>query len=608
MTAASLPSPQDVAAAGRLADVLAAVELLGRPVPLERRDRALTDRLRIVYLVARAGSGDGDRLLHVQATQLAALGAEVTVLARGHPGDAELDHHDRRAGARARPRRVPYGESITDAVPPCDLIVASSWEFVLPARMLALAPVVVFERGVLHALGDVPAHIRSVVEASLHAAAAVFAVGAAARSALESGYGIDCRELPAAVDLALFHPGPRRGGPGRRCRDVLVVAGDDGGGDERDAARRVVAALRGLRPGLTTTLVGPPVCAAEEIWETVCARSEADRAGLYRSGRVFVSTAERELVDVTPLEMMASGTPVVAWRHPGIAGYARDGENALLVAPGDVAGIAGAVHAVLEDEVLAARLAAAGRRTAAALSWGELAPRLLESYVDVVRGTRISPPLGGFAVSLGGLRFARPSDAAQLRARLGSCTTRAVALPVSQPALGSWRVVRWRVVARRDQGEDTVTRVYLPARSAHPLDDAPAQGCIDLLRAGEAERALAELVERCERATRDEQAVLGRWVVLAMLAAHRSDDALDLARAFATDFPTHPDYVVLAVVAALAAQRPVELAGPLEAVALLGAGARYDEWFDDPAGLLAAALAGRADLVPIASGETAAGG
>jgi len=608
-------------AAGRLADVLAAVELLGRRLPLERRDRALSDRLRIVYLVARTGWSDGERLLLAQATQLAALGAEVTVLTRGHLDDVDRDlkehrakhrtpeHRvaERRAGARARLRRVPYGESITDAVPPCDLVVAGSWEFVLPARMLALAPVVLCERGALHALGDVPEHIRAVVEASLRAAVTVFALGATARAALESSYGVDCCELPATVDLAVFHPGPRRAAVGQRSRDVLLVGSDDGRAGQIEAARHVVAGLRTLRPGLTTTWVGPQPSTSEAPWEVVPAPSESARADLYRSGRVFVSTSAHELAAVTPLEMMASGTPVVAWSHPGATGYLSDGKNALLVPDGDVDGLVAAALAVLDDDVLAARLVAAGRRTAALRSSGAFAPQLLESYARVVRGARIAPPLGDFAVTLGGLRFARPSHAAQLRARLGSCTTRSVALPVSQPGIGSWRVVRWRVVARRDEGEVGVTRVYLPARSEHPLDDAPAQDCLDLLRAGEPERALDGLIERCEHATRDEQAVLGRWLVLAMLAALRPDDAFDLARAFAKDFPTHPDYLVLAVVAARAAKRPVELAGPLEAVALLGAGARHDEWFEDPAGLLAAALAGEVEAVGIGTGRSAAG-
>ncbi|HVC26172.1 MAG TPA: hypothetical protein VND23_10475, partial [Acidimicrobiales bacterium] len=232
----------------------------------------------------------------------------------------------------------------------------------------------------------------------------------------------------------------------------------------------------------------------------------------------------------------------------------------------------------------------AGLETARAYGWHVVGPRLLEQFRDVVATVAPAPPVSGYAVRLGGLRFARPGDAARLRARLGACTTRDVALPVSQPAFDGYRSVRWRVVARRPEGEEGVTRVYLPARSERLLDDSPNQAGIDLLRAGHAEQALERFVEDCERGTRAEQAVLGRWVVLAMLESGRPAAARELALAFASDFPTHPDYVLLAVRCAIAARRPADLSGPMARVRLVGVGARHDEWFEEPYRLLAEEL------------------
>jgi hypothetical protein len=421
MTLARLPRPEDIAAAGRLVDVLAAAELHGRPLPVTRQDRALSDRIRIVYLVAGVGRDAWEELLLAQATELAALGADVTVLARVRPNRSSeprssTELREQRSGPRARLRRVPYGEALTDAVPPCDLIVAGSWELVLPARMLGFAPVVLFEQGELQVLGDVPPHIHEVVAASLRAAMVTFARGEEVRSSLSLDYGVEAREVP------------------------------------------------------------------------------------------------------------------------------------------------------------------------------DLARELLAQYGDVVRSCALAPPLGDFTVRLGGLRFARPGAAARLRARLGACTTHEVALPISQPVLGQYRAVRWRVVAHRDGGEEGTTRVYLPARSDRPLEDAPQQEGLELLRAGRADEALAGFSASCQQGTRADQAVLGRWVVLAMLGAGRADDACEVAVAFARDFPIQPDYILLAVRCARAARYPVELSGLLRRMRLLGAGARYDEWFEDPYALLKESL------------------
>jgi glycosyltransferase involved in cell wall biosynthesis len=69
--------------------------------------------------------------------------------------------------------------------------------------------------------------------------------------------------------------------------------------------------------------------------------------------------AERSTGQVFFFEAMAMGKPVVATRCIGTMDYIRDGENGLLVEPGDAAGLADAVNRLLRDPALAARLAAA---------------------------------------------------------------------------------------------------------------------------------------------------------------------------------------------------------------------------------------------------------
>ncbi|HVC25806.1 MAG TPA: glycosyltransferase family 4 protein [Acidimicrobiales bacterium] len=596
MNAARPPSPVEIVAAGRLGDVLEAVDLHGHPLPRIRRDRSLPDRLRIVYLVARVGVGEGERLLLAQARELAALGADVTVLVRAHPDDADEGPGERRIGTRARMRRVPYGEAMAEAVPPCDLIVAGSWEFVVPARLLGLAPVVLFEQGELEGLGDVPDGIHEVVAGALRSASVTFAVGERAPGELRASYGVVARSAPGVVDLGTFRPATGRAAPPAEQRDGLVYSGSDLlAWDRVDDARKVVARAgtsHGQRALWVDPQAGPVGCrrGVEPFAERIAAPAREDLAQLLRRARVFLSTAARTGFATAPLEAMAAGATVVSSAHPGVLAYAEHGRNALLAPVGDVEGLADAVRRVLDDPELASRLARAGLETARAFGWQVVGPRLLEQFRDVVATVAPAPPVSGYAVRLGGLRFVRPGDAARLRARLGACTTRDVALPVSQPAYDGYRVVRWRVVARRDGAGAGTTRVYLPARSERPLADAPHQEGIDLLRAGRAEEALERFVTRCEKGSSAEQVVLGRWIVLAMLGAGRPSAAAELAAAFATDYPTHPDYVVLGVRCALAARRPTDVSGPMARVRLLGVGARHDEWFDEPHRLLAGEL------------------
>jgi glycosyltransferase involved in cell wall biosynthesis len=61
------------------------------------------------------------------------------------------------------------------------------------------------------------------------------------------------------------------------------------------------------------------------------------------------------------LEAMAAGKPVIASRIGGVDELVADGENGLLVPPGDPHALAGAIRGLLDDSERAGRLAAAGQ-------------------------------------------------------------------------------------------------------------------------------------------------------------------------------------------------------------------------------------------------------
>ncbi len=67
---------------------------------------------------------------------------------------------------------------------------------------------------------------------------------------------------------------------------------------------------------------------------------------------------------LVPIEAMGIGRPVVATARGGAAGYLRDGENALVVAPEDPAALAAAVRRLADDSALRAHLREGGRLTA----------------------------------------------------------------------------------------------------------------------------------------------------------------------------------------------------------------------------------------------------
>jgi glycosyltransferase involved in cell wall biosynthesis len=194
--------------------------------------------------------------------------------------------------------------------------------------------------------------------------------------------------VPGAVDTTRFRPGPA----GTEGDPTLLYHGRV---DRRKGILDLLDALDRLdRPAdLVVSGIGPDLDAARERAEGDDRVRFTGYAGydaapdVYRHGGVFVSPTYAEGFSNTILEAMASGLPVVSTRAVGVLDCVRDGENGLLVEPGDVDALAGALDRVLGDRALRERLAATAlAEVRATYAWPRVAGLIAGAY-ERVRGT-----------------------------------------------------------------------------------------------------------------------------------------------------------------------------------------------------------------------------
>jgi glycosyltransferase involved in cell wall biosynthesis len=81
--------------------------------------------------------------------------------------------------------------------------------------------------------------------------------------------------------------------------------------------------------------------------------------GLLKAADAAVLTSAWENFPHGVVEALAVGTPVIATRTGGVSEVVQDGDNGLLVEPGDAPAFAAAVRRFLGDESLRERLRAA---------------------------------------------------------------------------------------------------------------------------------------------------------------------------------------------------------------------------------------------------------
>ena len=80
---------------------------------------------------------------------------------------------------------------------------------------------------------------------------------------------------------------------------------------------------------------------------------------LFRDADVFVLPSRGECLSVVLMEAGAAGLPIVATDVGALREAARDGENAIVVRPGDVTELRAAIERIVDDDELRARLGAA---------------------------------------------------------------------------------------------------------------------------------------------------------------------------------------------------------------------------------------------------------
>lgn len=597
-----LPTPDQVLAAARsdeLRELNAWVEAdLDLPV-LRRacRDRGDRRRLRLVYLVPVTWPGGGARVLFDHVNQLSAGGDEVTVVSHFPPPDW--------TALGGRFVQVPFGQPLASAIPDCDLIVAGIWSQILLARQAAIAPVIHFEQGSPQLFGTLDPHTLVTMSAAVRGADASLAAGEACATTLSERFGVACELVASGVDCHRFRP---PGSPGAR-RHVLFSGLAADPDDGIDLARLIAAGLATSHPQVEMVWITPELPAEVPFGRAVVSPSLDELAALYREALVAVGTSRLGPLGPASLEAMASGTPVVAAADDGWPSHLRHEDNALLAPIGDAAALLALVRRVLDEPALAARLAESGLSTARATSLPVVIGEVRAVFAGVLEraaaegdeASEADDVSGADAhgaddaddgVVLGDIVLTDELDLARLRARIRSCPTSELAIPVSRPVRGAFRRVTWEVVATLPGERPGVTRVYLPGRSDERGELPESLAGLSALGAGAHQEALACLLPRLQQAERGAQPPLLRWVVVALLGLGRYQDALELAVAGARAYPCQPDFLALSFIAASSAQFPVEHESTLRSVALLGNGSRFEEWLDSPLELMRTHLVG----------------
>jgi glycosyltransferase involved in cell wall biosynthesis len=144
-------------------------------------------------------------------------------------------------------------------------------------------------------------------------------------------------------------------------------------------------------PGLADLrrLAGELQLAGRVRWEGQL--PQAELAERYRRAVALLVPGQDEGLGLAAVEAQLSATPVVAAASGGLLDVVTDGQTGLTFPPGQPVALARAIETVVGDPATAARLAEAGRRSAAGrFTTGAAARTYAAVYAEVLQATRRS--------------------------------------------------------------------------------------------------------------------------------------------------------------------------------------------------------------------------
>ena len=202
------------------------------------------------------------------------------------------------------------------------------------------------------------------------------------------------RVIHPGVDSARFTPAPGRRADAPRFLYVGRLKRYKGIG----LALEALAVARRSRPDLRLDVAGSGDYRAEleGLADRLGQRdavtfhgfvSETQKLTLLRQAWANVFPSPKEGWGITVVEAAACGTPSLASDSPGLRDSVRHGDTGYLVPHGDVDALAARMLELAGDPALVARLGAAARRFAEALTWDRAASATADHLNDTITGS-----------------------------------------------------------------------------------------------------------------------------------------------------------------------------------------------------------------------------
>ncbi|GAV26146.1 glycosyltransferase group 1 family protein [Carboxydothermus islandicus] len=478
-------------------------------------------KLKIVYVMTHVGITGGAKIIFEHANRLTELGHDVTIISHYPKPNWYI--------INAKYRQIPFGISFSEAIPDCDVIVATYWDHIDECVEAGIAPVVYFEQGDFHLyeFENLDEQLKGFLSKVYKLPNHVITVSDQTAKHIKKVYNRDSNVFHNAIDPKVFNHNGRKY---INDKPYILMVGSE---IRFKGINEIIKAYKILQEeGYNLDLIWITPTAPQnhypEVSKIFISPDQNSIAELYRGALCYVSGSYYESFPLPPLEAMACGCPVISTANIGVLEYAKDDYNSLLVEIGDFRKIAEKIKLLSLNNKLREKLITNGLKTANLFNWGKIINELSKFYIEVANWQIAKNQISDWELNLGNLEFLKDEEKYTFEKILKTTTACVIKAPVIYPFVDGVELCKWQIVARRSSSEKDNSlekKILIYFRSKNQEFQSNYQPAIRFFIEEKYEQALKYFNEYFQAVEGNEKAVILRYIVLCLLELRRDEDA-----------------------------------------------------------------------------------
>lgn len=336
------------------------------------------DKLNIVYIMVWTKVCGGSKIILEYANRLSREGDNVTILT--YDNKPEWFNIDEKVNFI----KVPENEKISDNIPQCDLIVATSWKCIYEAIKANIAPVVFFEQGGAHLfdISNLSQQKKEVVKNRFNIVPFIYTVSKYTKDIIKREYDKENVEvIYNAIDDSIFYPRDIKI-KNKNIIEITMIGSEDFKFKNIDGILKAMKILKEEYKNIEINWITqtPPKNTTEKA---IINPTQKQIGDILRNTDIYICNSQYESFGLPTLEAMTCGAAVITTDTGGMRDFVVDNKNAIIINKNDINDIAKKTKMLIENENLRESIAKEGMKTALRFNWSTSIEQVRKYYKKI---------------------------------------------------------------------------------------------------------------------------------------------------------------------------------------------------------------------------------